>query len=42
MAAGSAWLAVASLLAAFNIEKAVDGNGELIDPAVQFSPGFIR
>lgn len=42
MASGSAWLAVASLLAAFNIEKAVDENGVPVDPPVQFSPGAIR
>ncbi|KAF7977288.1 hypothetical protein HWV62_4251 [Athelia sp. TMB] len=42
LAASSAWLVTASLLAAFTIEKAVDAKGAIIEPSGKISPGMIR
>ncbi|KAI5115731.1 hypothetical protein M0805_006795 [Coniferiporia weirii] len=41
-AANSIFIAVASVLAAFNIEKSIDADGVPITPAVEYTAGFIR
>jgi hypothetical protein len=36
----SVWLAIASFLAAFNLEPATDATGAPIDPKLEVLPGF--
>lgn len=42
MAQASVWLTVASVLAAFDIEKATDASGALIEPSGQYTNGIMR
>jgi ethanolamine transporter EutH len=37
MATASIWITVASMLAAFDIEKAVDKDGKVIEPSFEYS-----
>lgn len=39
---GNIWLIIASTLATFNVEKARDGNGEVITPPAAFAGSFVR
>lgn len=41
MARASIWIVAASILATFDITKAVDDIGNAIEPSVEYSPGFI-
>ena len=41
MAFSAVWIAVASLLATFDIEKAVDENGNVIDPAHEYISALV-
>lgn len=41
MARASIWIVAASILAAFDITKAVDDNGNVIEPSGEYSSGFI-
>ncbi|KAF5375244.1 hypothetical protein D9758_000185 [Tetrapyrgos nigripes] len=41
LAFDSIWIAVASILSVYRISKAVDENGKLIEPKVEFSSGLI-
>ena len=41
-AEGSLWLCIANFIATMNIERAVDGDGNPITPAVAFETGAIR
>ncbi|KAF7373020.1 Cytochrome P450 [Mycena sanguinolenta] len=41
MAAASLWIVVASILSTFNIDKAIEENGEVIEPTHEYSPGII-
>lgn len=42
MARASIWITVASILATFNIDKAVDAQGNQIDPTVAYTDGIAR
>ncbi len=42
MALDTMWIAMASILAVFDISKAVDERGNEISPPVKLSPGTIR
>lgn len=42
LALNSAWIAVASILATYDISKAVDDNGSIIEPKVEFTDGLVR
>ncbi|KAJ6452467.1 cytochrome P450 [Mycena sanguinolenta] len=42
MATASLWIAVASILATFDIKKAVDANGLEVEPSYEFDSGFIN
>jgi hypothetical protein len=42
LAETSIWMAVATVLAAFNIKKATDENGEEITPSSEFISGVTR
>lgn len=42
MARGTIWLTAASILASFNVEKAVDAHGNVIEPHVEYVPNLIR
>lgn len=42
LAMADVWLTVASVLAAFNIKKAVDEYGRTIEPSGEYTPGLIR
>jgi hypothetical protein len=37
----SVWLTIASFLAVFNLEPAIDAEGKLINPEVEVLPGFV-
>ncbi|KAJ6548198.1 cytochrome P450, partial [Mycena vulgaris] len=41
MASSSLWITIASILATFDIKKAVDDNGNEIEPAHEYFPGLI-
>lgn len=41
MARASIWIVVASILATFNISKAVDSNGNTIEPSMEYTSGSI-
>jgi cytochrome P450 len=41
MAFASAWIAVALLIAAFDMKKAVDENGETIEPAQEYLSSLV-
>jgi len=41
MAFSAVWIAVASLLAAFDIEKAVDENGNVVDPTHEYISALV-
>lgn len=41
MAFSAVWIAIASLIAAFDIEKAVDENGEVIEPSQEYSSALV-
>ncbi|KJA26058.1 hypothetical protein HYPSUDRAFT_64270 [Hypholoma sublateritium FD-334 SS-4] len=41
LAMNSAWIAVASILATYDISKAVDDNGSIIEPKVEFTDGLV-
>lgn len=41
-ARSSMWIAVASLLATSNMNKAVDGTGNTTEPSVKYSSAFIK
>lgn len=41
LAESSVWLTIAKSLAAFDITKGVDKNGNEIEPSVDFLPGFL-
>ncbi|KAJ7723505.1 cytochrome P450 [Mycena maculata] len=41
MATASIWIAVASILATFDISKAVDENGKEVEPSYEYHSGFI-
>lgn len=41
LADSSIWLTIANSLAAFDIRKAVDESGEVVEPSVLFTPGII-
>lgn len=38
----SAWVAVASILATYDISKSVDDSGTFIEPKVEFTDGLVR
>lgn len=38
----SVWIAVASILAVFDIAKAVDGEGKEVEPTYEYLSGFLR
>jgi hypothetical protein len=42
MATASLWIAVASILATFDIRKAVDEKGLPIEPSYEYDSGFIK
>ncbi|PPQ79328.1 hypothetical protein CVT25_002558 [Psilocybe cyanescens] len=42
MAFSSVWIAIASLVAVFDITKAVDKHGKVIEPSHEYSPTLIR
>ncbi|KAF7977803.1 hypothetical protein HWV62_2717 [Athelia sp. TMB] len=42
MARGTVWLTAGSILASFNVEKAVDAQGNVIEPHVEYVPSLIR
>lgn len=42
MARASIWITVSSILATFNIDKAVDAQGNTIDPPVNYMDGIVR
>jgi hypothetical protein len=42
MANASLWITVASVLATFDITKALDVNGREIEPSYEFDSGFIK
>ncbi|KAF4622580.1 hypothetical protein D9613_009398 [Agrocybe pediades] len=42
MAYSAVWIAVASLLSVFDIEKAVDGNGNIIEPKYEYISSLVR
>ena len=42
MALDTVWIAVASVLAMFDITRTIDSNGDEIIPAVDVEPGSIR
>jgi len=41
LASSSVWITVASMLATFNIEKAVDEEGKIVEPSYEYFPGVI-
>jgi len=41
MAFSAVWIAVASLLATLDIEKAVDENGNVIEPTHEYIPALV-
>ena len=41
MALSAVWIAVASLLATFDIEKAMDENGNVIEPTHEYTSGLV-
>jgi hypothetical protein len=41
MAFASAWIAVALLIAVFDMKKAVDDNGETIEPAQEYLSSLV-
>jgi len=41
MAFSAVWIAIASLIAAFDITKAVDENGEIIEPSQEYSSALV-
>jgi hypothetical protein len=41
MAFSAIWIAVASLLAAFDIEKAIDENGKVIEPTYEYISALV-
>ncbi|KAJ7032293.1 cytochrome P450 [Mycena alexandri] len=41
MATSSLWIAIASILAAFNIGKAIEEDERIIEPSYEYSPGFL-
>ena len=41
MAFSVVWITVASLIAAFDIRKAVDENGEVIVPTQEYTSGLV-
>ena len=41
MAFAATWIAVASLIAAFDIKKAVDKNGETIEPSQEYLSSLV-
>lgn len=42
LALNSAWLAVVSILATYDIGKAVDDHGNAVEPRVEFTDGLVR
>lgn len=42
MALDTIWIAIASVLAVYNITKAVDERGNVITPQVKLNPGTVR
>ena len=38
----SAWIAVVSMLATYNISKATDDNGDIIEVKAEFTDGLVR
>lgn len=42
MAFSSVWIAIASLVAVFDINKAVDDDGRVIEPTHEYTPNLIR
>ena len=42
LSADSVWIAVASILATFNLTNALDDQGNVIKPSGEFNAGFIR
>jgi hypothetical protein len=42
MALSSIWITVASIIATFNIAKAVDEHGKVIEPSYEYLSGLIR
>lgn len=41
MALSAIWIAIASLIATFDITKAIDENGEVIEPSYEFLSEFV-
>ena len=41
MAFASAWIAIASLIAVFDIKKAVDEDGETIEPSQEYLSSLV-
>jgi len=41
MAFSAVWVAVASMLAVFDIGKAVDENGNIIEPSHEYNSGLV-
>jgi len=41
LALNSAWIAIASLLATFNLTKAIDEQGKEIEPVIDYSEGIV-
>jgi hypothetical protein len=37
----AAWIAIASILASFNISKAIDENGHVVEPAIEYTDGLV-
>ncbi|KAJ7445012.1 hypothetical protein B0H11DRAFT_1747058, partial [Mycena galericulata] len=42
MATSSIWIGVMSILAAFNIDKGIDNQGQVIAPSYEYVSGSIR
>ena len=42
MGKASLWLTAGSILTCFDIGKAVDASGALVEPTGEYSPGMIR
>lgn len=42
MAQSSIWIAAASILATFDIEKVVNKDGLLVEPSAEYTSGMLR
>ncbi|PPQ92712.1 hypothetical protein CVT25_014019 [Psilocybe cyanescens] len=42
LALNSAWIAVASILSTYNVSKAIDNEGNVIEPLIEYEDGLVR